>query len=406
MLDSEVLLGSWRPVVKLGSWVLVLIPVGAAVAAAGGCGASASAGLFAGGGATSVIIGPGGSGGSTTGVTFSTTGTPTIGQIALRCTGDTDCGGDLTCVLPGDDNPVFGGGAPGGFCTKPCSVDADCAVEGGICYRPDPTQGGTCTLACGFGPPITGVGGLFDPLMAVKCRARDDVRCIPYGTTEGACVPTCGSDSQCSLFGGHCDPRTAVCVTSPSGGDPTGSTCDPSKEVDTCAGLCVGFQTGDSMCSAPCVLGGAGIGSPACDGPTHGLCAFHPAANGPGDTGFCTPSCAFQSDCQTPNFWCFGVALLSSATGRGYCFAATPCPNGPSDCSPGDGGGPVYTCTTTPGGRFCLDTTFPLDADAGLPDAGASMGLDAGTDGEAHDAGPGPFDAGAADGGGDGGDGG
>jgi hypothetical protein len=393
--------------VKLGRLVLVLVPVGA-VAASGGCGASSSAGLGV-GGTTSVIVGPGGSGGTTT-ISFSTGGS-SVGQIALQCTSDADCGGDLGCVLPGDDDLVFGGGAPGGFCTKPCSADADCVAEGGICYRPDPTEAGRCTLACGFGPPITDVAGLFDPLPAVKCRARDDVRCISYGTTDGACIPTCGSDSQCYVSGGHCDPRTAVCVTTPSGGDPNGSTCDPSKEVDTCAGLCVGFQTGDSMCSEPCVLGGAGVASPACGGPDEGLCAFHPATNGAGDTGFCTPSCGLQSDCQNPSFWCFAVAPLTAVTQRGYCFAATPCPNGPPDCSPGDGG-PVYTCTGTAAGPFCLDTTFPLDADAGLPDAGASEGLDAGApdgggdDGGSPDAGAldaGPGDAGAAGDGGDGG---
>ncbi len=394
---------------KFHRFALVLIPLGPLVVGFGGCGITVNEGTSsAGGSVTAVSVGSSSSssGAITTGVDAGEGG-----QIAAACTSDADCGGDLTCLRPSGADPIFGGGAPNGFCTKDCTLDAECAREGGICYRPDPSLSGRCTLACEIGAPITSVAGLFDVLPPNKCRARDDARCVPFASTaggtasDGACVPTCSADAQCP--GGGCDPRAAVCVTTPSTGQPTGSACDPTVQPVVCAGLCVAFQTGAAMCSEPCVLGGAGIESPSCGSAAEGLCAFHPTTNGAGDTGFCTPSCAAQTDCQNPSFWCFGVPPLTAMVKRGYCFAATPCPNGPSDCpAPGDAGdAPVYTCTATTEGPLCLDATFPFDADAGPGDAGpgdaglgdAGLG-DAGlADADAPDAGP--DDGGGYDGG-------
>ncbi len=263
-----------------------------------------------------------GAGGSWTG-----TGGASTGQLAASCNADADCGGDLTCVLPSDDDPVFGGGAPGGFCTKPCSADADCDNAHAVCYGAGPSQPGRCTLACALGPGIGNGDGLFTPL-GTKCRGRDDVRCTQaanaVATAPAVCLPTCGEDAQCA--GSYCDPRTAVCTATPSTGTATGTACDPSQTTGACAGVCVGFDTGVAICSEPCVLGALGgdaLQSPNCGGPYQGLCAFHPKANGPGDTGFCTPSCKAQGDCENPNFWCFGVPTLTAELHVGYCFAAT-----------------------------------------------------------------------------------
>jgi hypothetical protein len=260
------------------------------------------------------------------------------------------------------------------------------------------------------------VQGLFGALYGDKCLGRGDLRCAKGADGRSACVPTCGSDAQCA--GLRCDPRAAVCMPTPTPGLPTGATCDGTQVPTACAGLCLGFQTPVSMCSEPCVLGAASPDSLACGGADHGLCAWHPPANGVGDYGFCTPACVAQSDCQTPSFWCFGVPHLTEVVHNGYCFAATPCPHGQSDCEPAADAGPAdagasdgsaagdaggadagygYTCTQTTAGPFCLDPAFPLDSpDAGPGDAGpgdAGPG-DAGP-GDAGDAGPG--DAGRGD---------
>jgi hypothetical protein len=108
------------------------------------------------------------------------------------------------------------------------------------------------------------------------------------------------------------------------------------------------------------VLGGQNIqAGPNCGGETKGLCAFSPMGNGAGDFGFCAPACLHQSDCQNPNFWCFPITNLTG-TGpgevpNGWCFGATACPNGASDCTAQAG----TKCTQTSAGPFCLNPTFP-----------------------------------------------
>jgi hypothetical protein len=294
------------------------------------------------------------------------------------------------CLGPEDTSSAFGGGAPGGFCTKDCTADADCAQQGGVCFQTTPKRTGLCTLACTLGPPINGVAGLFQPPSPAKCRGRQDVRCAANTPTSGVCLPTCGEDSQCA--GGHCDPRTAICVGTPSTGDPTGAACDAGATPTTCAGECILFNNGVAQCSEPCVLGGASPQSFDCGGANQGLCAFHPMSNGAGDTGYCSPACTHQGDCQNPYFWCFGVAGLTEVLHKGYCFGAATCPHGQSDCAPpGDAGVnlPAHVCTDTPAGPLCLDPMFPLyDGDAGTGDAGDAGKSDAGQgDASAGDAG-------------------
>jgi hypothetical protein len=390
---------------------------GAWLASAASCGLSAD------------FVGSGGTGGSSRVTVTTTTGSgglgpgtggTAVGHLAGTCTTSTDCGADLSCLTPTSNDVVFGGGAPAGFCTKGCSVDADCATFDGVCYTVAPDQPGRCTLSCTIGKPISGVASLFGEITAAKCLGRSDVRCANAGADNAAvCLPTCGADEQCDGFA--CDPRTAVCVAKPNTGMPLGAACDPAKSPSVCAGTCIGFRNGSAMCSDPCVVGAGPSGAVLpddCGGSARGLCAFHPVTSGVGDTGYCTPACAAHSDCQTPAFWCFGVPELTPSSHAGYCFAATPCPNGQQDCdgsgdagadastdaggSPdaGDGGtGARVACTDTPAGPLCLDPSFPLygpDAgpvgppDAGATDAGPS---DAGpTDGSAPDAG-GPSDA-------------
>jgi hypothetical protein len=384
---------------------MLAAPAGALASAFGGCGASGVPSAFTAAGGSFAVS-------ASSGVVSSsvTTGSGgAFGKLATSCNGDADCGGGLLCLTAGTSDPIFGGGAPNGFCTKACAADWDCGSLGGVCYKIDPTQPGRCTLPCMLAQlPQDDVSGLFTKLSPDKCRGRSDVRCARLGATmNGVCLPTCGDDAQCD--GRYCDPRTVVCVDVPSTGLPIGAACDPTADASVCAGLCVGFQTGAAICSDPCVLGADPDGGPLpydCGGADRGLCAFHPMQNGAGDMGYCTPACTTQGECQNPSFWCFSVPELSPATSKGYCFAAAPCPKGQVDCNPildggtsdggwdNDGGisdgGPAdapvadgsYTCTATPLGAFCLDPRYPL----ALPDAGDS----------------GPEDAGPSDGGADG----
>jgi hypothetical protein len=374
-----------RRVVKLPGFLWLLLPALTLAGGFWGCGILVEQGSTSTtGGSVSATSSGGGAGGGGAGG-----GAIVGGHIAAACQSDADCGGDLECLGPDAMDPVFGGGAAGGFCTRPCNADADCASDGGVCYKVDSNQAGRCTLACTFGPPISGI---FSPLDPAKCRGREEVRCAQVATTVEVCLPTCGENAQCG--GRACDPRAAVCVDTPNTGAPLGAPCDLKTP---CAGVCISFLTGNaSMCSQPCVLGGSVQQSDDCGGLEEGLCAFHASESGAGDTGFCTPACTSQQDCPIPGFGCFGVPPLTQQLGKGYCFAATPCPaneasDGGEASEAGDAGDTSdasCVCTPTDSGPLCLDPAF-------LPDGGAFDGGfgDAGVF-DAGDVDAGPTDAG------------
>src|SRR5262249_27860710 len=54
------------------------------------------------------------------------TGSGTEPNLGMACVEDADCQGDLKCARSDKDNPFFGGGPAGGYCTKDCTADADC----------------------------------------------------------------------------------------------------------------------------------------------------------------------------------------------------------------------------------------------------------------------------------------
>lgn len=214
-------------------------------------------------------------------------------------------------------------------------------------------------------------------------------------TMEGdVCLPTCGGDAQCA--GQTCDPQSGLCAADAGAGAPTGTPCTlgDGGTPSPCAGTCIFFKSEGSngICSRPCVLGAAGESdagaiNETCGGPQAGLCAFHPDADGPGDTGYCAPACTTPSDCLSPGFGCFSVSPLTATFSKGYCLPATPCPNGQQNC----GTDSSYVCTITPSGPQCLNPAFlPAAPDGGSPDAG-----DAGP--SYADAGPSDTDAGAPD---------
>lgn len=337
------------------SGLVLLFVAGATAATFGGCGLSGAGG---GGGATSYDDGPavtvtaaGPSGSTGPGGSV-----PVVipGRLGFKCGSDSDCGGLFTCLDAASEDPIFGGGPAGGFCTKACDRDDDCPGSNSTCFKSRTSESGRCTLTCSIGPPLE---SLDQPLDAAKCLGRADLRCTRVKEGSTVCLPTCGDDAQCGA-GRFCDPRLAVCVSVASAGLPTGAACDPSANPTTCAGSCVAFEDfGVTTCSSLCVLGGDAAGSLNCGGPKKGSCAFHPVENGPGDFGYCSPSCASHSECQkTPSFWCFSVPGFTDVSGSGYCFSATPC-DVQSDCNNLPKG--ETTCTLTSKGRFCLDPAFP-----------------------------------------------
>ncbi len=313
----------------------------------------------AGGGASSATSGEAG------GFTGATTGTATTGSgggdagitdfLAAPCGADTDCGNALVCVKVTDDDAVFGGGPPGGLCTRVCDADTDCPGASSTCLKSGGGQPGRCALTCKLGPPLDDPPAPLDP---AKCRGREDLRCAKVKGSLTACLPTCGSDAQCGPAR-VCDPRLAVCVGEKSAGLPTGASCDPMQDPPACAGTCLYFNFGQTMCSSPCVLGGAALESSDCGGVEHGLCAFGPSDNGAGDFGFCSPSCADQSECDNPHFWCFSEPGYTEIVGKGYCFGAVPCPGGQGECVDADNHPTSAICTETPQGFYCLDPAFP-----------------------------------------------
>jgi hypothetical protein len=259
------------------------------------------------------------------------------------------------CMKDVDDDPALGGGPANGYCTADCQDDADCPGSG-LCVEGT----NTCFLACNTGPELEFID---DPLDQDKCRGREDLRCRPVNNSDNACLPTCGKDSQCP--GSRvCDPRLAVCVDTPTMGFETGAQCDPNAPVGECAGICVSFTGGNiTTCSNYCVLGGE-LDAQDCGGIENGLCAFRPTGFGPGDQGFCAPSCLAHDDCQNPSFWCLG----NNFAPNGYCFIRPACPNGQGDCT-----NATDVCTDTIYGPFCLDPQYPLGS-AGTGGAGGAGG--------------------------------
>lgn len=270
-------------------------------------------------------------------VTQATTGSGPTVFVGRTCSTDGECGPAGRCILPSADDPVFGGGPANGYCTQACTDASECP-NNGLCIEEE------CLLGCEIGPELE---FLDDELSEDKCHGREDVRCVDL--TDGpACMPTCGEDSQCPA-GRVCDPRISVCVVDPNTGDPNGGACDPEADPPDCAGVCVNFDSGVTMCSNRCVLGGELDGSD-CGGIDQGLCVFRPGGYGAGDQGFCSPACSVQTDCNNPTWWCFSNDFAPN----GFCFSATACPGGQADCMPED------VCTQTQHGPFCLDPAIPL----------------------------------------------
>ena len=339
---------------------IALMCLGVAVAAYAGCSdGGTTTGTTTGDSSTSSGNG-GGTAATTSAATTSvgstsaaTTGGGAVNYLGYACAANADCGETLKCLTSDLNVAAFGNGGPAnGYCSKDCKVDNDCPLSG-ACVGASSAKAGTCILTCTLGPELTGLDEEQDP---DKCNGRTDTRCAPLnntGTITG-CRPTCGRDDECSV-GRVCDPRSALCVAKANTGLPMGAKCNPMATTPECAGACVSFGGGVTLCSSPCGLGGAI--DPAdltlitdCGGLDKGVCAFSPSGNGAGDYGFCSPACHTQGDCQIPSFGCGNVGLPDS----GFCSPAKACPNGAADCKTPE------VCTETKEGPLCLDSKYPL----------------------------------------------
>jgi hypothetical protein len=82
----------------------------------------------------------------------------------------TDCGADLSCVLPG-------WGYPDGYCTKSCEIDVDCP------------SGVDWTSSCCPGT----VAGLGNPVCVLDCQdsgeCRSGYNCQEYSGGRMGCLP-------------------------------------------------------------------------------------------------------------------------------------------------------------------------------------------------------------------------
>lgn len=320
----------------------------------GGTGGSGGSGGKGGGsGGTGGTGGTGGSGGAGAQGGGGAGGGVVQSGVGKTCTADADCGNNLLkCSTAKGMDQVFGGGPANGYCTKACTLDSDCPSDA-LCYPPGGP--GECVEQCSWGVPA--LMFINDPLDKTKCYGREDARCIDLGMGAGACLPTCGADADCPV-GEHCDPRTAVCVAVPTAGDPMGAKCDPAMVPSNCAGLCLSAGMTQTECSQVCVVGGDLNGND-CGGLAKGLCAYIANGTGAGDEAYCTPACSKQADCQTPGWSCFALKGVTGVTVQnGWCFGSIPCPNGQPDCAAMPFGNPL-TCTMTPNGPICVDTSIP-----------------------------------------------
>ncbi len=302
--------------------------------------------------------------------------------LAAACRTDTDCDG-LTCMTSGENDAVLGAGVGNGYCSMPCTDDADCTqVEANaICLKRTPTaEVGRCLLGCTRG----GTSSIYDPLPATKCRGRQDVGCLQLQGGATACYPRCGDDADCAAPR-VCSPRSGLCTATPPTGLPAGAPCDPTQP-DPCVGQCVAFTIAQpdggsqrfGMCTSGCVMGNAGT-STQCGGQELGVCGLSgDGANG--DYAFCMAPCATHGDCLAEEgMYCNTLARITDE--RGYCFRPGPCTTLGGQCAISD-----QRCTETPIGRVCFDSSRgPVPwSDAGAPDAAP----DALPEAAAGDAGP------------------
>jgi hypothetical protein len=320
---------------------------------------------------SSAVVQPGGAGPGPDGGNVIPPGVTTL-PFGDPCDTDADCADGMSCLSPtGTD--WFGGGPSFGYCTVPCAEDpAVCAqYTNAICVQGSSAAEAYCFEGCSRGP-------------VAKCDGRVDVACFQVGAANAACLPTCGSDSQCP-DGRFCDIVSGVCVDDEPQGDPVGTPCDLNGE-NTCQGFCDDFG-GYGLCTGFCTVG---LDSPGCGiDPADGVNPGDPfclpvfsQTDAAGDTGLCIQRCDCNGQCLDSESMCLAwgsadaVELFSS---EGICARTV------MDA----GAGLVCEGEVPPDGGMS-STDAGLDSGTSNPDAGNNPSTpDASTSVDAGDAGDG-----------------
>src|SRR6185503_12028585 len=127
----------------------------------------------------------------------------------------------------------------------------------------------------------------------------------------------------------------AVCVDTPSTGDPINTKCADNGMRPTCAGVCIPIggsgivcntdsecqpsetcvnkSCTNTMCSQACGLAGEDPieSSLDCGGTEIGLCLYSVQGTGPGDNAYCTGACTSHEDCRQGSvLYCFDYLHL------------------------------------------------------------------------------------------------
>ncbi|HMA96933.1 MAG TPA: hypothetical protein VKP30_29815 [Polyangiaceae bacterium] len=253
-----------------------------------------------------------------------------FGPLGVSCSDASPCPGALHCFAAGGtDFPVFS--PAGGYCSKLCADDSDCAPVDPNARCVDLFMGDSeapspkiCAPACVLGD-------------ATACGARPDLACWPIDNSSGAtaaraCLPTCNHDELCPT-GTVCDGYVNLCAdTAPAGGQPLGSVCNPAADVNVCAeGLCVELEAG-GVCSAFCRRGTfPQCGSVAGENAVCGWVFPGDEDAGVADVGMCASTCACDADC-VPGTRCVLHADRVGMNDPGICtvgatVAIETCPN-------------------------------------------------------------------------------
>jgi hypothetical protein len=278
-------------------------------------------------------------------------GTPDEFRILVGrpCRADADCGEGLGCITAESDDFGGRGGVAGGYCTKGCtlaSTDTDCAAVDpqSDCLAFDQAGNGYCFRTCLTQDPAVG---------EEKCLNRSNVACnseaalglsgVNPDRTTGWCLPQCNSDAECP--GRVCNLGNGICQAAQLPGLPIGAACQ--TESDCLGRLCLQADADERVCSAPCVYQGNSFQASACgyaQSPRDAAClipAYSSAigSEGIGDVGACLEVCDVAADCTQGDIgWiCQRVASLQTIAGRaGFCLPASAAP--PGDAGAGDGG--------------------------------------------------------------------
>lgn len=246
--------------------------------------------------------------------------------LGMACRTADDCGAQGLRCLSGNEDFLFGQGAPpGGLCTTDCQTDADCRAfdASAVCatFAEAPlvlayaakTVHRVCVQGCTLGPPSG----------PTKCHGRADFACRPFAPDhpatcllkdevcpadtfcyrgvcrEQGCGPRCNADGDCST-GRHCNPFTGLCDTDPVTAVPVGADCSEVDEATSCGGgncLDVSDAKGVSvkrLCTQSCTVGQlCANGAGACVWPRFENFAV-------GDAGYCIQRCDCDDDCLNP----------------------------------------------------------------------------------------------------------